>query len=392
MIKASLKNQNRTIRILIPDGHNPMLAGVLQCLSDVKGVKIYLMAELWLLPVRLSRHVHNFRYFPPAKDPEKWIERVNEQTVRYSIDVILPVYVTAIRHLIEYRDKLEKPEALLLPPSLKAFDTANNKGILADFLKKHSIPAPRFWHLDPEDRAWNVKSMGPYPLMLKPTLDSGAGKGIRRFESPEALDEYLQTNTLNSPHLVQECIDGYDLGFDVLCKDGQILAYAMQKGFLFSKKAFAPQIGMDMVFNEKVYVAAEKIVKGLNWNGLANIDFRFDRHSGQFMILEINPRPWLTILGSNVAGVNFPWLYCKAVLGEKFEIPTYARTSFYTWQGLRIAILKNPEMFFRWGFIWKHSPVSYMLRDPMVTVLEFIRLALRPVKAGLLKLMRKIKP
>lgn len=386
-----MKNQNRSIRILIPDGHNPMLAGVLQCLSDVKGVKIYVMAELWLLPVRLSRYVHNFRYFPPAKDPEKWIERVNEQTVRYSIDVILPVYVTAIRHLIEYRDKLEKPEALLLPPDLIAFDTANNKGILADFLKKHSIPAPRFWHLDPEDHVWNVKNMGPYPLMLKPTLDSGAGKGIKRFETPEDLEKFMRATPLNSPHFLQECIDGYDLGCHVLCNDGQILAYSIQKGFLFSKKAFTPQVGMDMIFEDTVYGQVKTLMEALNWSGLADLDLRYDRRSGQFMILEINPRPWLTILGSNVAGVNFPWLYCKTVLDEKFDIPTYARTSYYTWHGLRIALLKNPGMLFRWKYIWNHTPVRYMLRDPLMTILEFIRLALRPARAKMQSLIRKYR-
>jgi len=132
-----MKNQNKPIRILIPDGHNPMLAGVLQCLSDVKGIQIYVIAELWLLPIRLSRFVHKFSFLPPKTEPEKWIERINEQTDQYSIDVILPVYVTAIRHLIEYRDMLVKPEALLLPPNLDAFDTANNKGGLADLLKNH---------------------------------------------------------------------------------------------------------------------------------------------------------------------------------------------------------------------------------------------------------------
>ncbi len=385
-----MKNQNKPIRILIPDGHNPMLAGVLQCLSDVKGIQIYVIAELWLLPIRLSRFVHKFSFLPPKTEPEKWIERINEQTNQHSIDVILPVYVTAIRHLIEYRDMLVKPEALLLPPNLDAFDTANNKGGLADFLKNHGLPVPKFWHLDPDEPERGVRKMGPYPVMLKPTLDSGAGKGIRRFETPEALEDFLGGTPLKSPYFVQECIDGEDMGCHVLCKDGQILAYAMQKGFLFSKKAFTPQVGMDMIFEESVYEQVESLMKALNWSGLADLDLRFDRRSGQFMILEINPRPWLTILGSNVAGVNFPWLYCQTVLGEKFEVPAYARTSYYTWHGLRIALLKNPGMLFRWKYVWNHTPVRYMFRDPAVTILEFVRLALRPVKGYMLFLIRKI--
>jgi len=355
---------------------------VLQCLSDVKGIQIFVMAELWLLPIRFSRFVHKFSFFPPNNDPEKWIERVNEQTLRHSIDVILPMYVTASRHLIEFREKLAKPEALLLPPNLEAFDTANNKGALADFLKKHGIPEPEFWHLEPDSREQKVSEMGPYPVMLKPTLDSGAGKGIKRFDTPDELADFLRATPLKSPCFVQQCIDGDDMGCHVLCKDGQILAYVMQKGFLFSRKAFTPQVGMELIFEEAVYQQVRSLMKNLNWSGLADLDLRLERNSGEFMILEINPRPWLTILGSNVAGVNFPWLYCQTVLGLHFDVPQYQRTSYHTWQGLRIALLKNPGMLFRWKYIWNNTPVRYMFRDPIVTFLEFIRIFLRFLKAS----------
>lgn len=388
-----MKDQNQPIRILIPDGHNPMAAGVLQCLSDIKGIEIYLMAELWLLPVRLSRFIHKFTYFPPTREAEEWIDRVNEQTLKYSIDVILPVFVTASRYLIEYRDKLKKPNALLLPPNLDSFDTANNKGMLADFLSKLRLPVPRYWHLDVGgSNQEELAKAGPFPLMLKPTLDSGAGKGIKRFDTPEDLRRFLTTTPLKSPHFLQECIEGYDMGCHVLCRDGKILAVVMQKGFLFSKKAYTPQVGMDMIFEESVFEQVERLMTALNWSGLADLDLRFDERSGQYKILEINPRPWLTILGSNVAGVNFPWLYCQTVLGKEFEVPAFKKTSYYTWHGIRIALINNPGMVFKGKYLWNHTPIRYMWRDPLVTLLEFVRIALRQLKSGIRVLAKKFLP
>ena len=57
MIKASLKNQNRTIRILIPDGHNPMLAGVFLALFGA-GILLHSVAMILIwVPGYILVHV-----------------------------------------------------------------------------------------------------------------------------------------------------------------------------------------------------------------------------------------------------------------------------------------------------------------------------------------------
>lgn len=366
-----MSNLSQPLRILIPDAHDPLMAGVLSCFSDIRNIELFVMSEVEFIPIRYSRNVHKFYHYPAAADPMEWINRINGLVSKHQIDVVFPLFVTAIRNLIKYKDSITKPEALLIPDKLEHYDIANNKGLLADFIRELDLPRPKHWHVDLASPLNNIAEIDVFPVLLKPTLDSGAGRGIVKFSNSETLEAYLKTTPLVSPHFIQESIDGYDMGCHVLCKEGEILAVAMQEGFLFSKKPFTPQAGMKMIFEEAVFDQVKKLMKALNWNGLADLDLRYDQKTGTFMIIEINPRAWITILGPTTAGVNFPWLYCRAVMTEKFEIPEYTRTPYYNRLGLRLALGQNPLLLFKFRFIWRYTPLKYQLKDPLLTVLEF---------------------
>ena len=366
--------QTKPISILIPDAHDPLMTGVLQCLSGVKGIDLIVLSEQEFIPIRYSRYISKFYFRPATNNVFDWINYLNDIIERDSIDVVLPLFVTAIRNLIEFKHLLVKPEAVLIPDSVQSYDIANNKGLLSDFLWELGLPVPKYWHIDIENPLANISEVNTYPVLLKPTLDSGAGRGIVKFENVQTLSNYLSTTTLTTPHFLQETIEGYDMGCHTLCKDGEILAVAMQEGFLFSKKAFTPQAGMNMIYEDAVFQQVSKLMKALNWNGLADLDLRYDNKSGKFMIIEINPRAWITILGPNTAGINFPWLYCKAALGMEFELPEYSRTPYYTRLGLRLAIMRNPLLLFRLRYIWKFTPSRFLLRDPLVYFIEFLKI------------------
>lgn len=366
--------KTKKMKILIPDAHDPLMTGVLQCLSDVKGIKIIALSEEEFIPIRFSRYVSKFYYRPATNDVAQWITSINEIIEENAIDVVFPLFVTAIRNLIAYKDLMVKPELVLLPESLESYDIANNKGLLSDFLWKLGLPVPKFWHIDPKKPLENISEIDVFPVLLKPTLDSGAGRGIIKFENASSLLEYLSSTPVTTPHFLQESIDGYDMGCHVLCKDGDILAVAMQEGFLFSKKPFTPQAGMNMIHEEAVYDQVKKLMKALNWNGLADLDLRYDNKTGNFMIIEINPRAWFTILGPATAGVNFPWLYCKAAIGLPFDKPECSKTPFYTRLGLRLAIARNPVLLLRPKYILKYTPLRYIFKDPIMYKFEFFKI------------------
>jgi predicted ATP-grasp superfamily ATP-dependent carboligase len=54
--------------------------------------------------------------------------------------------------------------------------------------------------------------------------------------------------------------------------------------------------------------AIKKIMKSLDWSGVANIDCRYDEKEEIFKIIEINTRYWINVDASAIANVNLALL------------------------------------------------------------------------------------
>ena len=77
----------------------------------------------------------------------------------------------------------------------------------------------------------------------------------------------------------------------------------------------------------------KKLMKSLNWSGVANIDWRYDENNKVFKIIEINTRFWLSTDASSIAGVNFPYLYCLSSLGNEIKLQKTESISYLSLEG-----------------------------------------------------------
>jgi len=63
---------------------------------------------------------------------------------------------------------------------------------------------------------------------------------------------------------------------------------------------------------------AVRLLKGLGWQGVAMVEFK-QAADGSFRLMEINPRIWGSFPLTLAAGVDFPLLMYKSIIGEKVE-------------------------------------------------------------------------
>lgn len=78
------------------------------------------------------------------------------------------------------------------------------------------------------------------------------------------------------------------------------------------------------------------------------VEYKFDPRRNQFVLMEVNPRFWGSLALAIHAGVNFPVLYHKAVLGIPFEPVLTYPTGIYCrwlWPGDILYFLSNPDRF-----------------------------------------------
>ncbi|WP_299554939.1 ATP-grasp domain-containing protein [Seonamhaeicola sp.] len=348
-------------------------------MSEIKGVKIYALSNNKNDFVRKSRKVKNFSYYPKAANETEWVSNLNEELKKFEIDVIMPIDEYGILTLIKNKSILLQNSKLVLLPELNTFNTANNKGLLSKHLQSFQIPAPKTILYNTTDDLSTLPL--EFPVLMKPFEGGGGGKGIILLKDSLSVKNFFSSNKVEFPFLIQSYIQGYDIDCSVLCKNGKILAFTIQKGILQGDSEFEPNIGLEFLHEKELYIVVKKLVKSLNWSGIAHIDMRYDVNDKTFKVIEINPRFWETTEASEIAGVNFPYLYCLERLDIAFGKPEYRNIKFMDLRGIGKTFRNNKLFLFKIKFLLRNTPIKYYLKDPL-PFLNLIRDKIRSLLPG----------
>lgn len=365
----------KTISILIPDGEAPVLMIVLNCLSEVKGIKIHVMSDDADIPMKHSKKVFKFYYCPKTDTGADYINSINEITKDQEIDLIMPIFEDSIRIITKHRNLITSLNKLALLPSYSNFEKAINKGSLTSFLETLGLPYPKSQII--KDGFKPDLSKISYPVLVKPIKSPGGGIGIEVFKEESEFLEFLNSLDSKSNYLVQDYIEGYDIDCSVLCKNGVVLAYTIQKPNMHGGNKFAPQISFKFVKEDDIINQVKTLMKSLDWSGVAHLDMRFDEKTNDFKVVEINPRFWGSLEASLFAGINFPHLYYLSSLNKTFDIPNYKLIDFMLLKGLVKSIKKDKKQLFKLKFIFKNTPIKYMLTDLRPTIYRSSQFVLR---------------
>jgi D-aspartate ligase len=356
-----------TLSVLVPDGENEHALWVARSLAHSRRVKPYILSNERWRPVRFSRHCRLYKFRPIGTDHEARLKALTEIIKRVHVDVLLPVSEEGVLFAAAEREALSKLAALPPIPDLESLRIARNKWLLNQFACRHNLPAPES-ALVTLDSAFDQRiSALEYPVLLKPTSLTD-GQGIRRFDTPSDLRRFLkgQNGTLfKGKYLIQTYVPGSDLGLSVLCQDGEILAFTMQRGIISAAYRFGPLMAMEFIRQDDVLDIGQKLLSALRWSGVAHIDFRRDSRDGQAKIIEVNARYWGSLLGSLVAGVNFPYLACLAAQGVSFPMPKYQLSKYaHTTTAIKEGLLWFLGKSSLKGFTFRETGLRFFLTDP----------------------------
>jgi predicted ATP-grasp superfamily ATP-dependent carboligase len=383
------------ISVLIPDGESTLTRHVVHCLSVDKDVKIHILSKDPKANIRHSRLVSSFTTYdqsstvPPARagetdkeladlvrfhhyDPsinEEITDTILRRAAETKADVIFPVDEHIIQTLTSSADKINKVAKLIPLPDYETFTVAIDKWKLSRFLEQQGIPHPKTVKFTANTSDDEIRAL-KFPVIIKPT-NQGNALGIEMHQDPDKLLEFLKSQKKHE-YIVQPFIKGYDIDCSLLAVDGKILAYTIQKGIVFSDVQFRAAVGIEFVFEEKVIQIVEKMMKLMNWSGVAHIDLRYDEDEGVPKVLEINARYWGSLLGSKNAGVNFPLLHLKTLRQESFERPKYKLNRYFMGKSPISKVLKGAFQSGKDKVGFLETSLPYTLKDPVPSFFDII--------------------
>jgi D-aspartate ligase len=351
------------LSVLIPDGENDLSFKAITCLSEkISRLEVHVISTIRNPRARYSRFCSSF-HLRRDEDEEKWLELISKVAKENRVDVILPVFEYGTRFACKWREQLSSVAALPPLPPTSTFDLAANKGSLAQFLREHDLPHPRTTPLTEVKQGLNGFR---FPVLVKPTR-SNDGVGIRLFEDKASVDEFAGSHSREAEsYIVQEFAEGADLSCSVFCRDGSVLAHTVHMPLLPHSRPFAASLCIRHVHHAHAVRTVKKLMSLLNWNGVANVDFKENEHTRRPEILEVNPRFSGNLVGSMTAGVNFPYLACLAALNS--ELP-HSRYRLQCYMEVRDAAKAIAGYLVGRGGVFPHllreTNLPFILRDPL---------------------------
>jgi len=363
---------NGCISVLVIDGESAFSLPVLRCLGQAPVLKVHVLSNARWAQTRFSRHCASFHHHDARADDDRYVEAIGRVAKRVDADVLLSVDEPAIRFAANHREVLGRFACMTAVPPPDTFDTGVDKWRLADFMQKQGISTPRTILSTADGDFEQRLDTLAFPVLIKPRCGDG-GRGIRRFDARTSLEQFLEARrTEADTYIVQNQVRGYDIDCSVLCRDGEILAYTIQKGIFTNPVRFRPPLAIEFLRHEEVLKVMQKLLAALHWSGVAHVDLMVDEDEQRVKVVELNARYWGSLLGSLAAGVNFPYLACLSALDRPLPPTNYRCVRYIAPSAVRQVRRQRSLTSGVPGFRFSETGWRYLLADPMPAAVDKI--------------------
>ena len=257
-------------------------------------------------------------------DLKRLLEKLPDKTVFF------PTEERTILNFYKYLENNQPDNLYYNLPSQSIFELVQDKGKFSAFCIKNNFPVPIEYKYD------KLLSMNTLPcnLIIKPKIGSGS-MGIRFIDS---IDELQQCSNLDfGDYIIQERLDNSRNveGAFFLFDKGTMISYYGHKRIRTFPENGGVTVYSKCELNTTLQNLGEKLLKNLNWSGLAMVEFLYDHKTQAYKIIEVNPRVWGSIMLSEFCGSNMIENYIKTSIGENVIKPHV-----------------NDKTYIRWVFPW----------------------------------------
>jgi protein-tyrosine-phosphatase/predicted ATP-grasp superfamily ATP-dependent carboligase len=268
-------------------------------------------------PVRHSRAVRAVHKVPNFfAAPEHFLDSLLALIAAEKYELIIPASDTALAALHRFYEPLSERTRLGCPPPA-VLDRILRKDETLRIARECGVAAPPTCTLE-EARALGEKAL-PFPLIAKPAskYNEGTFKTRRLENCQQMMESFEDDDGPASAILVQAYCPGEGVGVETVFHNGRPLVL-----FQHRRLKEYPYAGGVSVVAVSEAVDAElagstlRLLRALEWEGPAMVEFRQDRASGSVALMEVNGRLWGSLPLSWMAGVDFPYYAWQLARGE----------------------------------------------------------------------------
>ncbi|MFC1884891.1 ATP-grasp domain-containing protein [Thermodesulfobacteriota bacterium] len=310
-----------TPRVFITDGHWRKSLAAVRGLGK-EGVGVTVGETTRIATAAFSRYATKVEVYPsPTKSPDSFLQFLMDRLSKNRYQMLLPMEDTTVDIAARHFSELSQHTYLPLV-SLERLKLAQRKDKVVQLAEKLGIPVPKTWFISNLSQLDKIKAELSYPVVIKPTTGSGAVGVSYPADPVEFKKLYLNTHRLYPYPIIQEMIpregNGYGASF-LFDEQAHVKASFVHKRLREYPVSGGASTFRESVRRDDIRDMGRKILKALDWFGVAMVEFKVDPRDGTPKLLEINPRFWGSLALAVRAGVNFPYLLYRMSKGENFN-------------------------------------------------------------------------
>jgi carbamoyl-phosphate synthase large subunit len=239
----------------------------------------------------------------PSAGREALRDRLHWVRTEMGIDVLIPTLDSELRAVLAIASELERVGTHTFLPSLESLERAS-KAQLPRLAEDGKIEIPPSEPILSADAIAKLGGKFGFPLVVKGVY---YGATIAHNEADATAAYHRFAAQWGLPVIVQKFIPGEEYNVAAL-GDGRgntTGAVAMRKTMVTDKGKGWCGVAIE---NERLTELTEQVIGHLAWRGPLEVEILKDAQSGEYYIIEINPRFPAWIYLSAGAGLNLPYL------------------------------------------------------------------------------------
>jgi len=297
-----------------------------------------------------SKYCTHWVIYPsPTETPDLFIGWLIDHLKHNTYDALFPIDEKTLDPVTQHLKELCKYTAVPVVDH-STYMKARDKGQTIRIALENDIPCPKTYFVSDVEEVRALAERIDFPVVIKPRQSQGS-RGIVYVQSRSKLyPEYCRIHERYPFPLIQEFIPpgGEALGVEALLnKDSEPRAAFVHRRLREYPVSGGPSTLRESVHAPDLIEMGLRLLKALNWYGVAMVEFKVDPRDNTPKLMEINPKFWGSIQLSIVSGIDFPYLlYCVATEGDVTPIFDYQVGVRCRWLlGDFLHFLSNPNRF-----------------------------------------------
>lgn len=251
----------------------------------------------------------------PSAGTTPFLDRIDAICQEEPLDALIPSLDAELEPLVRMRPQLEERGIRICMPPQKAFD-ARNKHKLSELAARCGVHTPQTFAVSGREEIDDALRRLSFPLMVK-----GRYYGAKRAHNRAEVLQHFQDMLVQwgGPVLLQQIVHGEEYDLVGLCAEGgKVLGWAAIKKTVIS--AEGKGFGGVTIDDPALVELAGKLTVELKWEGPFELEV-LRESSGEYSVIEINPRFPAWVDFPSMLGVNLPAALVAGFQGTTLDLP-----------------------------------------------------------------------